>query len=399
MRIIVAPDSYKGSLSALSVANAMKKGVLAIFPDAEVIKIPIADGGEGTVEALVSSTSGLVVHESVRGPLNNEVKSLWGILGDGTTAVVEMAAASGLTLVPQSERNPLITTSFGTGQLIKAALDRGIRKIIIGIGGSATNDGGAGMLQALGVRFTDGDGKDLPLGGAALAKLAAIDTKEIDGRLAQTDIMVACDVDNPLCGFKGASAVYGCQKGATIEMITELDAALKHYAKIATVTTGRNIAEYPGAGAAGGMGAGLLFFTNAKLCSGIDIVLDAVGFSELVKNADLVITGEGYTDWQTAFGKAPVGVASLAKKYNVPVVCLSGGLGQGNEAVLELGIDALQSIAPGPITLEESMLKAESLIEEAALRLCKLMCVGFKVMSPFMADSLKKRLDCSRLDK
>jgi glycerate kinase len=375
MRIIVAPDSFKGSLSAIGVADAMTRGILSVFPNADVLKVPIADGGEGTVEALVYATGGQLLLEKVRGPLQFDVEAQWGILGDGKTAVVEMAAASGLPLIPSADRNPCITTSYGTGQLITAVLDRGIKNIIIGIGGSATNDGGAGMLQALGVKFMNAGGKELSLGGAALIDLDIIDSSGIDSRLAQTQILVACDVNNPLCGSDGASAVYGAQKGATKDMIIELDKSLQRYGEVANLATGRDIADLPGAGAAGGMGAGLLFFTNAILRSGITIMLETVK----LRNADLVITGEGYTDWQTAFGKAPVGVAGMAKKYNVPVVCLSGGLGKGNEEVLQMGIDALQSIAPGPISLEECMMQASHLTETAAARLCKLIAVGMKI--------------------
>lgn len=376
LRIIVAPDSFKGSVSALGVANAMEKGILSIFPESEVIKVPIADGGEGTVEAMVTATGGRMLTERVIGPLGETHEAFWGILGDGKTAVIEMAAASGLPLVPTELRDPRITTTYGTGQLMKAALDAGVTAIIIGIGGSATNDGGVGMAQALGGKFLDENGQEIPYGGKALEKLRRIDLSELDSRLQKLDIMVACDVDNPLCGICGASAVYGPQKGATPEMVKELDASLENYAKIAQAVTGKEIIECPGAGAAGGLGAGLLFFTNAQLRPGVEIVLEITKFSQLVANAQLVITGEGRTDFQTAFGKAPVGVAKLAKQYDVPVICLSGGLGTGADDVLEHGIDGLMSVVPQPMTLKECMDNGSALIEAAAARLCSIIKIG-----------------------
>ncbi|MDR3560174.1 MAG: glycerate kinase [Negativicutes bacterium] len=376
MRIVIAPDSFKGSVSALGVANAMEQGVLQVFPEAEVLKVPIADGGEGTVEALVTATGGQMIYEDVIGPLGETVKAYWGILGDGDTAVIEMAAASGLPLVPKELRDPRITTTYGTGQLMKSVLDRGLRKIIIGIGGSATNDGGTGMAQALGARFYAADGSELPPGGGPLAKLASMDLGGLDARLKETVIMVACDVDNPLCGPRGASAVYGPQKGATPAMIAELDAALKVFADVAKVATGKDVAELPGAGAAGGLGAGLLFFTNAKLRPGVEIVLETTGFPAMVSLAQLVITGEGRTDFQTAFGKAPVGVAKIAKQYQVPVICIAGGLGQGHEDVYAHGIDGLTSVVPQPMSLEECMQSGAELIAAATARAMRLIKVG-----------------------
>lgn len=376
MFVVVAPDSFKGSLSATTVATAMERGILTVFPDARVRKIPIADGGEGTVEALVAATGGRMIPETVTGPLGSPVEAFWGVLGDGETAVIEMAAASGLTLVPVEKRDPRRTTTYGTGQLINAALRQGLRKLIIGIGGSATNDGGAGMAQALGVRFLDAAGRQLPFGGAALAKLSSIDLTDIQPLLADTSILVACDVDNPLCGKRGASAVYGPQKGATPANIQELDAALSRFAAIAGQITGRNVAGLPGAGAAGGLGAGLMYFTNAQLQPGVDIVLSATDFAGLVKGADLVITGEGSTDFQTAYGKAPVGVAKIARQYRVPTICLSGNLGRGYETVLEQGIGAVASIVPGPMSLSECMATAAELVQAATARVCRLLLVG-----------------------
>lgn len=376
MKIVVAPDSFKGSVSALGVAEAIERGIRSVFAEAEVQLLPIADGGEGTIEALVIATGGQVLYEEVVGPLGTTLKAQWGILGDAETAIIEMAAASGLPLVPADKRDPRITTTFGTGQLMKAVLDKGLRKIIIGIGGSATNDGGVGMAEALGARFLDSDGKTLPPGGKALADLTVIDLTGLDERLQETTIMVACDVDNPLCGERGASAVYGPQKGATPAMVAELDAALNNYARIAEQATGKAMASCSGAGAAGGLGAGLLFFTNAQLRPGVEIVLEAAGFASMVQDADLVITGEGRTDFQTAYGKAPVGVAKVAKQFDVPVVCVSGGLGQGAEAVLKQGIDGLMSVTPGPMTLEQCMENGAQLIEAATARLCRLLNVG-----------------------
>ena len=376
MRIVIAPDSYKGSVSAVGVANAMELGIRRVFPDARVFKVPIADGGEGTVEALVTSTDGQYCYEPVIGPLGETVTARWGISGSAETAVIEMAAASGLPLVPEHRRDPRITTSYGTGQLIKAALNRGMRKIIIGIGGSATNDGGAGMASALGTKFLDSSGRELPPGGASLSRLVELQTSGMDVRLKDTEIIVACDVDNPLCGPRGASAVYGPQKGATPDMIVELDAALGNFAEIATLVTGKDVADCPGAGAAGGLGAGLMFFTDAILRPGVDIVVEATGLTALIEAADLVVTGEGCTDFQTAFGKAPVGVAGIARQYGKPVVCLSGALGPGAEEVLKHGIDALMSVVPRPMDLAACMDEGALLIEQAAERMASLIKIG-----------------------
>lgn len=334
--------------------------------------MPIADGGEGTVEALVTATGGKTFTTEVSDPLGKRISAAWGVLGDGQTAVIEMAAASGLPLVPREQRDPRITTTQGTGELIRAALDAGLRRIIIGIGGSATNDGGAGMARALGARFIAGDGSDLAEGGAALSGLHHIDLSGLDPRLQECEITVACDVDNPLCGPRGASAVFGPQKGATEQIVSELDAALAHFAALAQQATGRAVAELPGAGAAGGLGAGLMFFTRATLKPGVEIVLDAVRFAENVRSAAFVLTGEGRTDFQTAFGKAPVGVAKVAKQFGVPVFCISGGLGDGADDVLAQGIDAVMSICDRPMRLEECMEQGEALIAAAAARLCRI---------------------------
>ncbi len=368
MKIVIAPDSFKGSLTSIEAANAIAKGFLRVFESAVVEKIPMADGGEGTVEALISATGGSLRRLRVTGPLGENVDSFYGVLGDGRTAVIEMAAASGLTLIEKNKRNPLVTTSYGTGELIRHAIHDGFRKIILGIGGSATNDAGAGMAQALGVRFLDDSGHDLPWGGLSLKNLARVDLSGIDSRVNETGIVVACDVDNPLCGPRGASAVYGPQKGATSAMIPELDGALKNFAYVSKSATGREAAEVPGAGAAGGMGAGLLFFTNAVLKPGIQIILEATQMKQRVMDADLVITGEGMTDSQTSFGKAPAGIGKLASEYSKVAICLSGGLGSGVESILSHGIDAFSSIAPGPITLDECISHATDLLEAAAFR-------------------------------
>lgn len=379
MRVVIAPDSFKGSIRAREAAEAIARGVRAVFPCAETLLVPIADGGEGTVDALVAAAGGRVLETQVSGPLGDPVLARWGILADGATAVIEMAAASGLPLVPPDRRDPRCTSSRGTGDLVRAALDAGLRRLMIGIGGSATNDGGTGMARALGIRFLDSEGQEIPEGGSALSHLQSIDLSGADPRLGATEILVACDVDNPLTGPRGASAVYGPQKGATAEMVMDLDRALGHFARIAARATGRDVADRPGAGAAGGLGAGLLFFTPARLRPGVEIVLETTGFDALLEGADLVITGEGRTDAQTAMGKAPVGVASVARHRGVPVICISGGLGEGANQVLSCGIDALCGIVPGPMSLEAAMANGPSLLEEAAARLCQLLRVGMRL--------------------
>ena len=367
-RVLVAPDSFKGSLSAVQAAEAMERGVLAAWPDARVVKVPIADGGEGTVDALVTATQGRFESRTVRGPLGRPVEARWGVLGDGRTAVIEMAAASGITLVPEGRRDPRVASTFGTGQLIRAALDEGFRRIVVGIGGSATNDGGSGMAKALGVRFVDGRGETLPEGGAALSRLVSIELSGIDPRLVETEILVACDVDNPLTGPRGASAIFGPQKGATPAVVAELDAALERYARVASAVTGRDVAGRPGAGAAGGLGAGLLFFTPARLVPGIDLVLDSTRFDDQVRGATLVIVGEGRTDHQTAMGKAPVGVARVAARHGVPVLLVSGSLGPGAEEVLAQGIGRMVQAAPEGMPVPEAMSRAAELLEAAVAK-------------------------------
>jgi glycerate kinase len=376
MRILVAPDSFKGSLGAPEAAAAMARGIRSVFPEAEVIPFPVADGGEGTTRTLVAATGGRLVRAMATGPLGTPVEACWGVLGDGVTAVLETASASGLTQVPPGAADPLRATTRGTGELLKAALDQGHRRILLGLGGSATTDGGAGLLEALGVRFLDADGQPLPPGGGSLVRLAAIDASALDPRLAETTLQVACDVDNPLCGLRGAAAVFGPQKGAGPDQVAALDAALATFARVARATTGRDPALLPGAGAAGGLGAGLLAFTNARLHPGIALVLETCGFQRHLPGVDWILTGEGRTDAQTAAGKAPLGVARAAAPHGIPVLCLSGSLGPGAEALLDQGLSALMAVPPGPMDLETCMAQAASLVEEAAARLCRLLAVG-----------------------
>ncbi|EOZ7934537.1 glycerate kinase [Cronobacter sakazakii] len=358
-KIVIAPDSFKESLSAMDVARAIEAGFREIYPQAHYVCVPMADGGEGTVEAMVAATGGQIITTPVTAPLGNKVDSFFGLLGDGETAVVEMAAASGLHLVPTAQRDPRITTSYGTGELILAALERGVKAIIIGIGGSATNDGGAGMMQALGARFLDGEGRELAPGGAALAGLERLDLSTLDPRLAQVSVTAACDVDNPLCGEKGASAVFGPQKGATPAMVTELDAALRRFGEQLEAATGKAIISAPGAGAAGGMGAALLGMLNAELRPGIEIVIESLGLAQAVRDADLVITGEGRLDSQSIHGKTPVGVARVAKQFQRPVVAIAGSLTPDYQIVHEHGIDAAFSVIDRIVTLQEALDNAE----------------------------------------
>lgn len=379
MRIVVAPDSFKGSLSAKEAAAAMKRGIRLVFPSAEVVELPVADGGEGTVDVLTMATKGEHFFTLVEGPLGNPVQASWGMLGDGTTAVIEMAAASGIMLLSPNVQNPLTASTYGTGQLIRAVLDKGVKKIIIGIGGSATNDGGAGMAEALGVRFLDEAGQILPRGGRALSLLHRIDIAGLDPRLSKIEISIASDVDNPLCGKLGASVVFGPQKGATPEAVEELDAALDHYAAIAKRDLGKDVRNIAGAGAAGGLGAGLMLFTSGEFCSGIELVLDICNFEATVSGADFVLTGEGYTDFQTAHGKVPVGVAQMASRYKTPVICLSGGLGKGAESVLKQGVTALMSSTPQAMTLKECMEQAGQFVQSATERACRLLLMGMKM--------------------
>ncbi|WP_318465682.1 glycerate kinase [Photobacterium leiognathi] len=366
MKIIIAPDSYKESLTAMEVATAIENGFRQVIPNAEYIKLPMADGGEGTVQSLVDASNGTIIERSVTGPLGEQVNGFFGLMGDGKTAIIEMAAASGLHLVSPEQRNPMLTTSFGTGELILAALDKGVEHIIVGIGGSATNDGGIGMAQALGVRFLDENNKQISYSGGALDRLHRIDINNIDPRLASVKLEVACDVDNPLCGEKGASQVFGPQKGATPEMVTQLDNNLAHYAEIIKRDLGKNVKDMAGAGAAGGMGAALLGLFNAQLRPGIEIVMDAVNLADVLQDADLVITGEGRIDSQTIHGKTPIGVARAAKRFNKPVIGIAGCLSYDCNVVHEHGIDAVFSVVPRSVSLAEALAEAAINVELTA---------------------------------
>ncbi|WP_439328495.1 glycerate kinase [Lonepinella sp. BR2357] len=355
MKIVIAPDSFKESLTALEVAAAIETGFKKVFPQAEYGKIPMADGGEGTVQSLVDATQGERIHVEVTAPLGNKVTAFLGLSGDKQTAFIEMAAASGLHLVPMDKRNPLNTTSYGTGELINAALNCGVKKVILGIGGSATNDGGVGMLQALGAKFLDEQGNEIGLGGEQLARIQHIDISRLNSKLSQVAFEVACDVDNPLCGEKGASAVFGPQKGATAEMVQTLDQALLHFSHIVQRDLGLNIQNQAGAGAAGGMGGGLLLLPNVQLKAGVQIVIEAVQLSNAVQQADLVITGEGRMDAQSIHGKTPIGVARTAKQFNKPVIAIVGSLREDYPVVYEQGIDAVFPIIRQVDSLENTL--------------------------------------------
>ncbi|HDR8126445.1 TPA: glycerate kinase [Bacillus cereus] len=363
MKVVIASDSYKESLKAIEVCEAIERGFRAIFPNAKYVKIPIGDGGEGTVESLVDATGGRIISISVTGPLRESVQAFYGVSKDKKTAFIEMAAASGLQHVPVEKRNPLITTTKGTGELILHALNQGAEYIILGLGGSATNDGGAGMLAALGVRFINDKGEVIDPSGGTLHSIVAIDFSQMDPRLKGVKIEAACDVDNPLVGMQGASFVFGRQKGANVEMMKELDENLKHYVNILKRYVSSDVSEIPGAGAAGGMGAAVISVLKGDLRRGIEIVLDYTNFDKHIEDADLIITGEGRIDEQTAYGKAPVGVAGRAKRFSVPVIAIGGSVSSDYSAVYEKGIDAVFSITTRPMTLEEAYRVAEENIE------------------------------------
>jgi glycerate kinase len=370
MKIVVACDSFKGCLDSLAVADGVERGVRRVFPDAVVVKVPVADGGEGTVAALVAGRGGVTVSARVRDPLLREITAVYGVLPDGT-AVIEMAAASGLPLLTVGERNPLVTSSRGTGELILDALGRGCRRLVVGIGGSATNDGGAGMLRALGARFGDADGAELPEGGAALGRLATVDLSGLDRRLAETEILVACDVTNPLCGEQGASRVYGPQKGATPLMVEALDEALRRYALVLKQATGAEVAERAGAGAAGGLGAALLGVLRARLRSGVELVIDETGLREKLAGAALLVTGEGKMDGQSRCGKAAYGIMRAGRAAGVPVGAVVGMLDAGRGEILRDGFAAVVSLRELVATTEESMRRADELLEVAAAGLVR----------------------------
>lgn len=363
LTFVLAPDSFKGSMTAQEVCDAMEKGIRKVLPEATCIKVPMADGGEGTVQSLVDATKGKVYELEVMGPLTSPVLAQYGILGDEKTAVIEMASASGIQYINEKTRNPLITTTYGTGQLIKECLNKGVSKIILGIGGSATNDGGAGLAQALGARFLDKHNNELPFGGAALSQLVKINLSNLDARLCNVEIEVACDVTNPLCGETGASKVFGPQKGATPDMVDILDDALYHYTEIIKCQLGKDIANISGAGAAGGLGAGLLAFTNAKLERGVNIVINYTNLKEIIKKADFVFTGEGGIDFQTQYGKTPYGVAQVAKSENKKVIAIAGYIGKGIDQLYDCGFDAILGILPQATSLEEALLKGKENVE------------------------------------
>ncbi|MEA4883616.1 MAG: glycerate kinase [Clostridia bacterium] len=372
MRVVVAPDSFKGSLTAAEVCQGVEDGFRRVFPDADIVSIPMADGGEGTVQSLVDATGGRIVEREARGPLGAPVKAFYGILGDGATAVIEMASASGLPLVESGRRNPLIATTWGTGELISAALDEGCRRFIVGIGGSATNDGGAGAAQALGAHLLDSDGMEIGPGGAELSRLARIDLSRMDPRVMESEFVVACDVDNPLTGPRGASAVYGPQKGATPEMVRKLDDALRNYSGIILRDLGMDINGMPGAGAAGGLGGGLVAFAHATLRRGVHIVRDTTQLREKMVGADLVITGEGRIDFQTLYGKTPMGVAEVAAELRIPVVVIAGSISDDARGLYDHGIGALLTIVKGPCTVDQAIERAEALVRDAAETLARI---------------------------
>ena len=376
MKVVIAPDSFKGSLPAQEVASAIAAGIRAVWPDATIDCIPLADGGEGTVQALVSATGGRLVETRVTGPLGEPVDAFFGVLGDGVTAVIEMAAASGLPLVPPDRRDPAVTTTRGTGELILAALDEGCRRLIVGIGGSATNDGGAGMAQALGASFKDGKGAELPPGGLALAQLHSIDLSGLDRRLQHVEIVVACDVDNPLYGPNGASAVYGPQKGASPELVDRLDRALQRLAEVIRAQLGIDVQQIPGSGAAGGLGAGLVAFLGATLKPGIEIVLDAVQFHQRIQGADLIITAEGGVDRQTAFGKTPSGVLKAAQAAGVPVIVVGGSLSDDAFHLYQHGFAAIVGCTPRPMSLDEAIARAATSLTETGQLIARLIQLG-----------------------
>ena len=376
--IVLAPDSFKESMTAKEVCEAMERGIRKANSQIRCIHVPMADGGEGTMQSLVDATGGRVYSKEVVGPLGNNVVAEYGILGNGEIGVIEMASASGIHLVDSEKRNPLITTTFGTGQLIKACLDKRVKKLLIGIGGSATNDGGAGFIQALGGRLLDENGDDLSYGGGALAKLHTIDLSNLDERLKYVSVEVACDVNNPLCGKEGASYVFGPQKGATREMIEILDQNLSHYAEVIKEQLGKDVISKAGAGAAGGLGAGLMAFLDVKLKSGIEMVIEYANLEEKVRDADMVWTGEGSIDFQTQYGKTPVGVAMIAKKYNKPVIALAGRVGNDIDVLYDKGIDAIFGIMRGVTSIEEALVKGPENVEKTSeniIRLLNISCI------------------------
>lgn len=375
MKVVIAPDSFKGSVSAPEICKLVKKGILNVFPDAQVSEIPLADGGEGTMENMVYSTNGSITTVNVSDPLGRNIMAGYGILGDKETVIIEMAQASGLPLVTDEEKNPLITTSYGTGELIKHAIDEGYREFIIGLGGSATNDGGTGMLRALGVKFYNALGKELIDGGEDLINLAYIDETGIHPKLKDCNFIIASDVVNKLCGKEGASAVFGPQKGATPQMVDVLDQALYHFSEIVLKQKSSNMRNLEGGGAAGGLGAALITFLKAELKSGISVVMDAILFEEQVNNANLLITGEGRLDSQTLSGKVIAGVTKVTNKYNIPTFALCGGLELNSSQINRLGLLSAFSIVPGPCTVQTAIENAPEWIEERTVQIMNIIKV------------------------
>ena len=376
MKIVIAPDSFKDSLSAEKVADAIAAGLADVMPHAQLVKCPMADGGEGTVEAIVAAGNGQLRRNHVQGPLGAPVEAHWGWLPDSHTAIIEMAEASGLQLLKPEQRNACITSTFGTGELIKAALDAGARRVILAIGGSATNDAGAGALQALGLGLFDAQGNSLPRGGLALAHVARIELSDLDPRLAEVRFEIAADVNNPLCGEHGASAIFGPQKGASAEQVRLLDQALGHFADHCANVLPKDVRHEPGSGAAGGLGFAAKAFFGAQFRAGVEVVAELVGLAEAVKGADLVITGEGRFDAQTLRGKTPFGVASIARAEGVPVVVLAGTLGEGYQALYEHGINAAFAIASGPMTLQDACARAAPLLTDRARDIARLLILA-----------------------
>jgi len=362
MKILICPDSFKESLSAVEVCNCIERGLKRANSKFRIEKVPLADGGEGTVKALVMATGGRIFKCRATDPLGRKIWARYGILSDGKTGVIEMAAASGLALVPVAKRNPLVTTTYGTGEMVASALERGCRRIIIGIGGSATVDGGAGMAQALGARLLDGKGKDIRFGGRELEKLEKINLKFMDKRIARTDFIIASDVRNPLLGPKGAARVYGPQKGATPDMVKKLERGLSHLARVIKKELSISVENIPGSGAAGGLGAGLYAFLGAKMESGAKLVMRMAGLEQRIKKVDLVITGEGKVDRQTLYGKAVMGVIRMARKYRVPVICIAGSILPEARNLYGFGVKGLLSITPKPMSLQEAMKESKSLL-------------------------------------
>ncbi len=371
MNILIAPNSYKGSLTGFEAAFAIEKGVKSVFPRAKTLKVPLADGGDGTMEIMAFATGGKIKSAKVTGPLKNRITAKYGVSGDGRVYFIEMAEASGLKLVPEKKRNPMLTTTRGVGELINIALSSGAKKIVVGIGGSATNDGGSGMAGALGFKLLNRHGKEISGGGSGLIELDRIEGRETLDKFKNIEIVVACDVTNPLYGRSGASRIFGPQKGALPWMTAALDTALFKYAKIIRRDLGIDVSGLKGGGAAGGLGAGLYAFTGAKLKKGINIIMNISGIEEKLKKADLVITGEGQLDNQSMYGKVPVGLALLAKKYGVPVLCIAGKIGDINEKIYAAGISAVVTLVDGPITLENSMKNASILLTAATARTLK----------------------------